>query len=154
MPINPHVKTIQLVYDSTSALLFTNAGNNYQIPLQGAFNIILKQAEIISGTDLLLVVKSPQLRTSYTCSNTNGTNGVQTTLAIPPLSNNYILSHRSGANTVTTPILFPRCFIQNTIQMNVVNLGDNTPLATGNTIIFTLEFHPCDEVLDTSKSLF
>ena len=154
MPINPKVKTIQLVYDSTSAQLFANAGNNYQIPLQGAFNVILKQAEIISNTDLLLVVKSPQLRTSYTCSNSNGTNGAQTTLAIPPLSNNYILSHRNGANTVTVPILFPRCFIQNTIQMNVVNLVDNTQLAAGNTIIFTLEFHPCDEVLDTSKALF
>lgn len=152
--INPNAKTIQLVYDSTSALLFTNGGNNFQIPLQGVFNVILKQAEIIQGTDLLLVVKSPQLRTSYTCSNTNGTDGIQTTLAIPPLSNNYILTHRNGANTVTVPILFPRCFIQNTIQMNVVNLVDNTPLATGNTIIFTLEFHPCDDVLDTSKPLY
>lgn len=154
MPIDPKVKTIQLVYDSTSALLYTNAGNNFQIPLQGVFNVILKQAEIVSSTDLILVVKSPQLRTSYTCSNTNGTNGAQTTLAIPPLSNNYILSHRNGANTVVAPILFPRCFIQNTIQMSIVNLADNTPLVTGQVVVFTLEFHPCDEVLDTSKALF
>lgn len=154
MPIDPKVKTIQLVYDSTSAILYPNAGNSFQTPLQGVFNVILKQAEIVSSTDLILVVKSPQLRTSYTCSNTNGTNGAQTTLAIPPLSNNYILSHRNGANTVVAPILFPRCFIQNTIQMSIVNLADNTPLVTGQIVVFTLEFHPCDEVLDTSKALF
>ena len=154
MPINPHVKTIQLVYDSTSALLYPQAGNNFQIPLQGVFNVLLKQAEIVSGTDLLLAVKSPQLRTSYTCSSTNGTDGRQTLLALPPLGNAYILSHRNGANTVTVPILFPRCFIQNTIQMYIVNIADNTPLVTGNIVVFTLEFHPCDDVLDTTKSLF
>lgn len=143
------IRTIQLVYDTTSAI--ANGACNFQIPLQGVYDVKLRSVDVASNLALQMVVRSPQLRTSYTCSSTNGTDGQQTTLAIPPLSNNFILFHNTGTTMVPNPILFPRVFLQNTIQMSIVNMADNSPIVAGQLFVFTLEISETDGIIDTAS---
>lgn len=155
MPINPKVKTIQLIYDASSALLNGNV-INYQIPVQGYYDVVMKQAEVVfgPGAELLLSVKSPQLRISYSCSNTINTNGPQaSSLGLQPLSSNFLLFHRNGANTLTSEVLFPRCLLQNTIQMSITNVITQAALASPLAVIFTMELHPCEDVLDSTQGM-
>jgi hypothetical protein len=155
MSINPRTKTIQLIYDASSALLNGNV-LNFQLPVQGYYDVFVKQAEVVFGgaTELILSVKSPQLRLSYSCSNTTNTNGSQTnSLGLQPLSSNFLLNHRNGANTITSKVLFPRVLLQNTIQMSIDNIITRLPIDAPIVIIFTLELHSCDDVLDTTQGM-
>jgi len=147
------VHTFQLLYDSTSSLSSSNGGNNFQIPLQGCYDIYLRSVDMASTSNFQLSVRSPQLRTSFTCSNTTGTDGTQTILNLPPLSNQFLLIHSSGVPAVTNPILFPRVFLQNTIQMYIVGMFTNLPLSAGEVVCFTFEAHSVDTVIDSKTYL-
>jgi hypothetical protein len=154
MPINPKVKTIQLVYDASSALLNGNVCN-FQIPFQGYYDVVMKSSEVFGGGagELLLSVSSPQLRISYSCASTDGSNGLpNNTLGLPALTSNYILQHRNGTSTIISPILFPRCLLQNTIQMSITDILTGLPLAV-EVVVFTFELHSCDDVIDTKQYL-
>lgn len=153
MPINPKVSTIQLVYDASSALLNGNVCN-FQIPFQGYYNVLMKSSEVFGSlTELLLSVTSPQLRISYSCASTDGSSGLpNNTLGLPALTSNYILHHQIGTSTIVSPVLFPRCLLQNTIQMSINNIITALPI-TGEVVVFTLELHSCDDVIDTKQYL-
>lgn len=146
------IKTIQLIYDPISA--FANGGFcNFQIPVQGYYDVIIKQAEIYGqalGVEQIMAVNSPQLKSSYTCYSSNGTDGiVQNALGISPLSSNFVLVSRNTISTIIEPIIIRRCILQNTIQMSIRDpIG--TPLQNDNLVIFTIELHQCRDVFDTS----
>ena len=152
----PNVKTIQLVYDSSSAIANGDGVCNFQMPVQGYYNVYLKdiQSTFISTQVSAYGLSSPQLRTSYTCSNTNGTNGDQTANKFEPLSNIFVISNRQSANSLTVPILFPRCLLQNTIQIKLFDYEKNIQLPALHIVILTLELHPCENVIDTATHLF
>ena len=155
MSINPKVKTVQVIYDGKSALNNENTCN-FQLPVQGYYNVIMKSSEVFGATaDLLLSVSSPQLRISYSLASTTGDNGLpNNSLALPSITSNYILQHRLGTPTITSPILFPRCLLQNTIQLSIINLLTQLPIDPENIVVFTFELHSCEDVIDTSKALF
>lgn len=154
MPINPKVKTIQVVFDAVSALANGNVCN-FQVPFQGYYNVIMKSSEVFGGGagELLLSVSSPQLRISYSCASTDGSNGLpNNSLGLPSVTSNYILQHRNGTSTITSPLLFPKCLLQNTIQLSINNIITGVPLRA-EVVVFTFEIHPCDDVIDTKTYL-
>ena len=161
MMFKPNVKTIQLVWNSTDAIANDGDGTcNFQLPVQGYYDVLLKdvQATFLASQVTLYKMSSPQLRTNYTCSTTNGTDNKQTTSVISqPLFNSYIISNRQSANSLTAPILFPRCLLQNTIQIKMTKFDTNNPnqvpLPANHTVILLIELHECKNVFDTKSSL-
>lgn len=156
MMFNKGVQTIQLFYNSLEAISNGDGFCNFQLPVQGYYDVLLKevQSNFPAVTIPQYGVQSPQLRTNYTCASTNGTSGDQTLNNFEPLSNIYVISNRTSANSITAPVLFPRCLLQNTIRIRLFRYTNNTPLILNYNVVLTLELHPCKNVFDTSKFSF
>lgn len=150
MPINPKIKTIQLLYDPASALL--NGGFcNFVMPVQGYYDVLIKQTQLYGsvGTEQIMTINSPQLKNSFACYAANGGDGiVQNAFNVPTLQTNFVMTIRNEQNTVTSPVLLPRCLLQNSIQMDIRDpLG--IPLQSAYLALITLELHECRDVYDT-----
>jgi hypothetical protein len=121
MPINPKIKTIQLLYDPLSA--FLNGGFcNFVMPVQGYYDVLIKQAGIYgsAGIEQVMTINSPQLKSSLACYAANGGDGiVQNAFNISPLQSNFVITTRNQISTVTSQVLLPRCLLQNSIQMSI-----------------------------------
>ena len=150
MPINPKIKTIQLLYDPTSA--FLNGGFcNFVLPVQGYYDVLIKQAELYGtpGQEQGMTIISPQLKNSFACYAANGGDGiVQNAYNIAPLQSSYLIVTRNQISTVTSQVLLPRCLLQNSIQMEIRDPLGN-PLQNANLALITLELHECRNVYDT-----
>lgn len=150
MPINPKIKTIQLLYDPTSA--FLNGGFcNFVMPVQGYYDVLIKQADLYGGggAEQVMTISSPQLKSSFACYAANGGDGaVQNAFNISPLQSNFVFTSRNQISAITSQTLLPRCLLQNSIQMDIRDpLG--TPLQNDYLALITLELHECRNVYDT-----
>lgn len=148
------VQTIQIFYNSTDSFANNTGYCNFQLPVQGYYDVYLKDVNSSFLSDQVIVygLSSPQLRTNYTCSSTNGTNKLQTANKFQPLSNVFLISNRQSAGSFMSPVLFPRCLLQNSIQILMYNFENGNPLLINHNVVLTLELHPCKNVYTPATS--